>query len=259
MVLDRLNPMRKNISSLSVDEIIWDWNIKNFTRLPERPGEFITSPHFTVGNNREIWALKLYPRGEFEDNIDYVSLYLQLVSAEKLGITVKFQLSMLKFDEVLQSKIINTKFANFLSVGCEKFASRSHLERSCQYDDSLVIVCRIKVTSPGALINRSLAFDGQKYRLCNDFGGLLSSHEFTDVVLIAEKTRFPAHKVVLSARSPVFAAMFKHKEMRENVENEVTIQNIRPIVVKAMLEFIYRGEVAGIENLANDLLAAADR
>ena len=66
------------------------------------------------------------------------------------------------------------------------------------------------------------------------------------------------HKVVLAARSSVFAAMFEH-EMKENQQNRVTIEDIDYDVLREMLAYIYTGKSRNMEKMASDLLVAADK
>lgn len=54
----------------------------------------------------------------------------------------------------------------------------------------------------------------------------------------AATTIIPAHKFILSLRSPVFKAMFS-VAMAEAVSNEVTIPDFEPVVVKEFLKFLY--------------------
>ena len=103
--------------------------------------------------------------------------------------------------------------------------------------------------------------------LRDDFGSLLNKDRFSDVTLVASRKKrdssstpveFPAHKVILAARSPVFASMFEHK-MQENSSNQVEIDDIYPNVVKVMLTYIYTGRVSNINEVAYGLFYAADK
>lgn len=69
---------------------------------------------------------------------------------------------------------------------------------------------------------------------------------------------YQAHKAVLAARSPVFAAMFEH-EMEERKHNRVEITDVDADVLREMLRFIYTGKSNNLEKMADDLLAAADK
>ena len=112
--------------------------------------------------------------------------------------------------------------------------------------------------------------------LRKDYGALLtvgSKDKFSDVTfnLVASQTcntkqdshstpvEFPAHKVILAARSPVFARMFEHN-MQESSNNRVEIDDIHHDVFKVMLVYIYTGRVPNtVGDLAYDLLYAADK
>ena len=71
---------------------------------------------------------------------------------------------------------------------------------------------------------------------------------------------FPAHKNILSARSDVFAAMFQHPT-KENLTNQIKIEDIEPDVFQELLRFIYTGrvQVDKLEVMAADLSIAADK
>ncbi|GFU37434.1 speckle-type POZ protein [Nephila pilipes] len=86
-----------------------------------------------------------------------------------------------------------------------------------------------------------------------------ASSFFADVVLKCESFSVPAHKCILSARSPVFSAMFK-TDMRESRENSVDIDDINISVLRIMLVYIYTGDTDGLAmSNAYDLLFAADK
>ncbi|GFT58240.1 speckle-type POZ protein B [Nephila pilipes] len=86
-----------------------------------------------------------------------------------------------------------------------------------------------------------------------------SSFFFADVVLKCESFSIPAHKSILSARSPVFSAMFK-TEMRESRDKSVDIDDMDISVLRIMLMYIYTGNTDGLTmSNAHDLLFAADK
>jgi hypothetical protein len=69
-----------------------------------------------------------------------------------------------------------------------------------------------------------------------------------------------AHKSILSARSPVFAAMFHH-DMQESKTGQIAIDEIERNVFYQLLHFIYSGRtsVPLTETTAQQLLAAANK
>jgi speckle-type POZ protein len=72
--------------------------------------------------------------------------------------------------------------------------------------------------------------------------------------------QFPAHKLILAARSEVFDAMFK-QPMKEQSTNKIKIEDIQPEVFQELLRFIYTGRVstATMETMAVGLFIAADK
>lgn len=70
--------------------------------------------------------------------------------------------------------------------------------------------------------------------------------------------RIPAHKFILSLRSPVFKAMFQ-ADMSEAATSEVLIQDFNADVMKEFVRFLYtdRCERPALEKYAEQLLAAA--
>ena len=89
---------------------------------------------------------------------------------------------------------------------------------------------------------------------------LFDSMTLSDVNFKVRGREFPAHKLILSARSEVFAAMFQHP-MEENSTNKIKIDDIDPDVFQEFLRFIYTGrvQVDKLEMLAAGLFIAADK
>ena len=83
-----------------------------------------------------------------------------------------------------------------------------------------------------------------------------------DVSFVFEsKQTLSAHKLILSARSPVFAAMFSYANTKEAQENQVEITDISAEVFQQLLKYIYTGRVDSQDHRrhAEGLLAAADK
>ncbi|XP_051186139.1 BTB/POZ and MATH domain-containing protein 2-like [Lolium perenne] len=89
----------------------------------------------------------------------------------------------------------------------------------------------------------------------------------TDVTLEVGGETFWAHRRFLAAQSSVFAALFTGP-MRENTAPSIRIDDMEPLVFKAMLDFIYTGNLVppaedheGDNQIAmtQHLLVAADR
>ncbi|GFQ95928.1 TD and POZ domain-containing protein 3 [Trichonephila clavata] len=97
--------------------------------------------------------------------------------------------------------------------------------------------------------------------LSNDFALLLEPKytSFADIYLKCGSIVIPAHKNILSVRSPFFSDMFSNK-MKEIQKNEVIITDIDVPVFRIMVTYIYSGKIENLTvPLAGDLLFAADK
>ena len=74
----------------------------------------------------------------------------------------------------------------------------------------------------------------------NEVGGLLQSHTFADVVLIAQGTEFKAHRNILCARSSAFKSMLLGN-MSESSSGCIEISDAAPETLASFLEFLYTG------------------
>lgn len=67
-----------------------------------------------------------------------------------------------------------------------------------------------------------------------------AKRQLCDVVLIAQERRIRAHRLVLSAASDYFEAMFTN-DVREATEEEVKMQDVDPDALEALVEYMYTG------------------
>jgi speckle-type POZ protein len=141
------------------------------------------------------------------------------------------------------------------------------IDQDCILEDvSLTFCCKIFTHVEIAEIRSVSPADPAV--LAFDCTGGLSSHleelfndmSLSDVTLNIGDHEFPAHKLILSARSKYFAAMFKHP-MKENLTNQIKIEDTEPEVFQELLHFIYTGRVskATMETMATGLFVAADK
>merc|ERR1719401_1640183 len=72
---------------------------------------------------------------------------------------------------------------------------------------------------------------------------LWCDRRFTDVEVICGTQRFAAHRAVLAAASPVFAAMLE-SGMKESEDQQIRIADADETAMQDTLEYIYTGTVA---------------
>jgi len=82
--------------------------------------------------------------------------------------------------------------------------------------------------------------------------------KMTDVEFLVGEETFGAHRSLLSARSPVFAAMFA-SGMKEAVDGQVRIEDVNPTTFQLFLKFLYTGMFEPSSTDNRELFAVADK
>ncbi|XP_050435403.1 BTB/POZ domain-containing protein 9-like [Adelges cooleyi] len=78
---------------------------------------------------------------------------------------------------------------------------------------------------------------------CRRFdSNLFLNEEFSDVVLVLDNERFPAHRAVLASRSDYFSALLCNG-LIETYNKEVSIEEGSPKSIKELLKYIYFGKM----------------
>ncbi|KAM6164717.1 speckle-type POZ protein-like [Rhynchocyon petersi] len=255
-------------TQISVLKFSYTWTINNFSFCRDEIGEAMESSTFSSGANDKLkWCLRVNPKGPDEDSKDHLSLYLLLVSCPKSEVRAKFKFSILnaKGEETeARASQRACRFVQGKDWGFKKLIRRDFLldeDNGLLPDDTLTLFCEVSVVQDYVNIsgqNTRKMVKVPECRLADDLGLLWENSQFTDCSLCVAGQEFRAHKAILTARSPVFRAMFEH-EMEESIKNRVQINDMDPEVFKEMMCFMYTGKAPNLDNMADDLLAAADR
>lgn len=100
----------------------------------------------------------------------------------------------------------------------------------------------------GSVQQYCLRWNNHRSNLLLVFEHLFQTESFTDVTLACEGASIKCHKMVLAACSSYFQNLFIENECRHPI---VILKDIKYSEIKAILEYMYRGEV----NVAQDQLA----
>uniref|UniRef100_A0AAY4D4I3 BTB domain-containing protein n=1 Tax=Denticeps clupeoides TaxID=299321 RepID=A0AAY4D4I3_9TELE len=84
----------------------------------------------------------------------------------------------------------------------------------------------------------------------------LQHKQLCDVLLIAGDHKIPAHRLVLSAVSDYFAAMFTN-DVKEAKQEEIKMEGVDPEALQSLVHFAYTGVLELKEETIESLLAAA--
>lgn len=100
-----------------------------------------------------------------------------------------------------------------------------------------------------------LRWNNHQSALVSVFDHLLQSEAFVDVTLAVEGLLLRAHKLVLSACSPYFQAMFASHPAKHPI---IILKDVRYSDLRALLDFMYKGEVAVDQDRLSAFLRLAE-
>ncbi|XP_054273784.1 protein bric-a-brac 1-like isoform X5 [Macrosteles quadrilineatus] len=100
-----------------------------------------------------------------------------------------------------------------------------------------------------------LRWNNYQSNLTNVFDQLLQSESFVDVTLACDGHSVKAHKMVLSACSPYFQALFFDNPCQHPI---VILKDIKWPELKAVVEFMYKGEINVSQEQIGPLLKVAE-
>ncbi|XP_044968779.1 BTB/POZ and MATH domain-containing protein 1-like [Hordeum vulgare subsp. vulgare] len=231
-------------------------------------GKFIQSKPVSVGGYE--WCIRYYPDGDE----DHVAVYLELLS-KGAKVRLIYDLRLVNHAVELStgrccpksSQEFDSLDANkgpFL-LGRNKFKKRSELERSpFLRDDCLMIECDLTVIME-PLVEEIHKIHVPPSDLADNLGTWLDTGEEADVTFNVRGETFPAHKIVLAMRSPVFKAQL-YGPMGDKTAQNITVDDMQPAVFKDLLQFIYKDSLPFLDDLDDEkgdmvkhLLVAADR
>lgn len=93
-------------------------------------------------------------------------------------------------------------------------------------------------------------------RMMKKIEGYAGKRQLCDVVIIAGNKRIPAHRLVLSAASDYFAAMFTN-DVREAKMEEIVMKDVDPESLVAIVNYAYTGKIGLQEDTVESLLSTA--
>ena len=94
-------------------------------------------------------------------------------------------------------------------------------------------------------------------QLLSGLRDLQSNSQFCDVIISVDGQEFPCHKVVLSAFSQYFRAMFGGG-LAESQQRKVSLNGVEPSMVKILIDYGYTSEVVITRQNVQSLLSAAN-
>ncbi|KAJ8680916.1 hypothetical protein QAD02_016703 [Eretmocerus hayati] len=81
---------------------------------------------------------------------------------------------------------------------------------------------------------------------------------FSDITIRTNDHDFKVHKIVLAAKSPVFATMF-HSQMQEVLSGIINVDDVRSEAMGELIRYIYTNEVKDLHRNVHDLFILAHK
>jgi speckle-type POZ protein len=231
----------------------------NDEQIKELPvGKGVVSDVVSAGGH--LWRIEFFPHGDrVAHKGEYASIYLVHIT-ESRRVRAKFEVFMMGGDgEPSTDEICETfEMGGSDSWGWIQFMKFTDLEKKLLTEGHITFTCTIMVMDDSAI-------PVPPSDIGIHLGRLLDHTDGTDVSFIVNGEKFPAHRAVLAARSPVFKAEL-FGSMAEATMSSITLNDIAPATLKAMLRFIYTDELSAEDEpedssieMFQNLLAAADR
>ncbi|CAL1262209.1 unnamed protein product [Larinioides sclopetarius] len=157
--------------------------------------------------------------------------------------------------KLMENKIVYLP-NNSLSLQCEFSFSSGILK----HEETKIYDCSTLKNEPtGYLLLKENDVSVPIGILIDDLKSMLNNSLHSDIKLKTSSHSYPAHKCILSTRSPVFEAMFS-TDMKEKIDNCVDIGDLKEDTILRMLRYIYGADVGELEwTSATELYEAADK
>ena len=273
------NIVSKAFTSSTVDQVqlSFTWTIENITKLlnQKKSSKVIRSPNFFSDYDEDTqWYLEFYPRGK-DDHKDYVCLILTLDCTNQSEVLATYKLAVVAANGQPSMQHCFREEARFSegdARGKDNLIGRSQiLEKNKNFlvNDSLTFECEIAATRVVHVTRNPTAnknpLESTQANLAQELSVFAGDVRFSDIIFYVRGREFPAHKVVLAARSPIFLAMFEERSEGKNEPTKTPhpprfeMKDIEPDVFQQALKYIYAGQVDNLEVMAAPLLAIADK
>ncbi|KAJ8680811.1 hypothetical protein QAD02_016598 [Eretmocerus hayati] len=247
----------------------WVAQIEKYDSYAVKTYIFWESPTFWFrdsSGSRHEWRLRCQEEFYMKNNPTTLSLYTQYMSRavdKKSIFAIKLRISISQYGSTYvchddmtdegsgETWIQDFSKHNFFMLKLTKFVPYSgkfELNVSCT-------IIALKTSADQKIVG---ALEKHDVSLKNEYELLFENGQFSDVTFIIENNKLQLHKSILSSRSPVFAAMFNH-DFKENISNEVYIDDQPYEIMREFFRFIYAAKVNEIEKYAAELLFLSNK
>lgn len=260
------SPANSAVFSIKAYKVVcteFSWNIKDFSHHEVKKSALISPAFYTEpkeDGEQMRWYLNCYVGCNSEKaSPEHVSVFL----SQTPNMVIEYPPRNWEVElYIVRAGGYRVK-KNYGSQFCERVYLQKNAE-SLLPENSLTIHCIFKTVTdiskepdPKTAPTADLAISCVSKNLYADFSSALNNGKFSDVILVSGGQKFRVHKGILASRSSVFDTMFKKSTMEGM--NEVSIDDVSPIVLWEFLRFIYTGDIVNLDIRVEELFVVADK
>jgi len=250
----------------------FEWNISELEQQIKtgKVGESVKLEDVNVGETK--WYSRVFPNGQTNTRNDAVGVYVYSLNKAPVHTKVSFSVKNTESSVIVFQKWpFNHTFAALTNASCDGHGFDKFLTHKKIKDDanilsngSLHLVIKITVFGEVKTTRRPINNDQdigsteiqERLRVSEHLKDSWTNEKFSDVHIKCGGQVFYCHRVILSKRSQYFSSMLE-SGMKESDIRVIDLVNIDVDILKAILKYIYGGEIDSLETNAVDLLKAA--
>jgi len=255
------------------------WTIENCSmRFKEFRKCWTSNPFEVVGLGVQTkWIFKLDPIGDFCQKPEHIDEFPNRCHSSKSKCDYYPSITLEDLSESSRFKAVKRIYINgteprhrfgetgWSPMGLHLYLSKNFLKDDA-VNDTLTIVCDIVLTADADIKTteehgyqiKSREKEFNLLHVTEFEKNIIGNKESSDVTINCDDKEFYCHQSVLSARSPVFRAMFQTK-MKEKETGSIDIEEYPSEVVKKMLFYVYSGIVPDVDKWGKELLNIAEK
>lgn len=205
------------------------------------------------------WQLRMFPQASPKE------IEINLVTYNKQTVQTSFKIFFLNarnqktcqsgVQDFLFSRKNYTKEVKFNTTSVASLLDRDELRILCELTISVTSTVIQNPTLEVPAAAPSTVECSKRLKQFDDFEKLVNNKLYSDVTFKIGRRQIFSHKVILAAKSHVFASMFETNPAGNFV---IKVQDLKYDVLMEMLRFMYTAKVNGIEGIAAELLTAAN-
>ncbi|XP_045027695.1 speckle-type POZ protein-like [Daphnia magna] len=151
----------------------------------------------------------------------------------------------------------------FWNIRISSWTDEIYFALQMEKGGNVTIYCTVKVWTPKETKSGTSEIAPAVHHnqlVLTQFVEFFENKTLSDVNLNVGGRTFHAHKIILAAKSKVFAAMFQHKTA-ESLSNNVHIKDVDPDVFREVLRYMYTGRMSSetLDKMAVGVMAVADK